>query len=138
MYPGFDAGAMAVHGLAREHLEREGAPPRAAMRLLAEWVASLGGRPVFAGHNAVFDWAFINHYFLACRIENPFGWKGLDSKSLAAGVLGIPFPETSKENLARLLPGLGEEDRELKHRADYDALYQGRLLAALLNHPRRS
>jgi DNA polymerase III epsilon subunit-like protein len=137
LYPGFDPGAMAIHGLTREHLEAHGLEPAAALRDFVRWTQSRGGRPVFTGHNAVFDWAFVNHTFLRLGIDNPFGWKALDTKSLAAGVLGIPFLETSKENLAVLLPELGIEDQALKHRADYDALYQARLLAALLNHSRR-
>ena len=53
---------------------------------------------------------------------------------MAAGVLRIPFLDTHKENLARLLPGLQPEDLSQKHRADYDALYQAEILVALLNH----
>ncbi|MFQ5670972.1 MAG: exonuclease domain-containing protein [Acidobacteriota bacterium] len=136
LYPGFDPGAMAIHGLSRQHLERNGTAPRAAMERFGQWAGGRGGRPVFVGHNAVFDWAFINHYFNRTQVENPFGWKALDTKSMAAGALGIPFLETSKENLARLLPGVGPEDLSQKHRADYDALYQARLLAALLRHSR--
>jgi DNA polymerase III epsilon subunit-like protein len=136
LYEGFDPDAMSVHGIPRERLEREGVPAPEAMDRLARWAGSRGGQPVFVGHNAVFDWAYVNHYFDRTGIRNPFGWKGLDTKSLAAGVLGIPFLETHKENLARLLPGLGPEDPAQKHRADYDALYQARILAALLNHPR--
>ncbi len=133
LYDGFDPGAMAVHGIPRDRLERDGLAPAEAMGRLRSWATSRGGRPVFVGHNAVFDWAYVNHYFVATGVENPFGWKGLDTKSLAAGVLRIPFLETSKENLARLLPSVGAEDLSRKHRADYDALYQSRLLAALLN-----
>ena len=120
-YPGFDAEAMAIHGLSREHLETSGTDATVAMTRLAEWAHGLGSRPVFVGHNAVFDWAFINHYFVRTGVANPFGWKALDTKSLAAGVLGLPFLETSKENLAQRLPGLEPEDLGRKHRADYDA-----------------
>jgi DNA polymerase III epsilon subunit-like protein len=133
-YAGFEAEAMAIHGLSREHLEESGIDPKVAMTRLADWARGLGGRPVFVGHNAVFDWAYVNHYFVRTGVANPFGWKALDTKSLAAGVLSLPFLETSKETLARILPGLGSEDLEQKHRADYDALYQARLLVELLNH----
>jgi len=132
LYDGFDDRAMAIHGIAREHLERTGVEPAAAMRQLSAYALEAAERPVFVGHNAVFDWAFVNHYFHVTEVPNPFGWKALDTKSLAAGVLGIPFLETAKENLARLLPDLGAEDPALRHRADADAAYQGRLLALLL------
>ena len=132
-YPGFAPDAMAIHGISREHLEQHGLDPREAMTRLVAWTTALGKRPVFVGHNAVFDWAYVNHYFVTTGVENPYGWKALDTKSLAAGVLNIPFLDTFKENLARLLPDLGAEDTKLKHRADYDALYQARLLTTLLN-----
>ena len=54
--PGFDAGAMKVHGIPRQKLEAEGVPAGEAMRRLSEFVAvclrRTGGRPVFVGHNA--------------------------------------------------------------------------------------
>jgi DNA polymerase III epsilon subunit-like protein len=134
-YPGFDAEAMAIHGISREHLEESGVEPVVALTRLADWARGLGGRPVLVGHNAVFDWAYVNHYFVRTGVANPFGWKALDTKSLAAGILRLPFLETSKENLARLLPGLEPEDQAQKHRADYDALYQAHLLVELLNRP---
>ena len=89
-------------------------------------------RPVFVGHNAVFDWSYIAYYYAHFGMENPFGYKGLDTKSLAMGVLGIPWSDTSKEVLERLL-SLPPQDRALVHRADYDAAYQARILQALLD-----
>lgn len=133
LYAGFDDRAMAIHGIPRDHLERTGVEAATAMRQLSAYALEAAPRPVFVGHNAVFDWAFVNHYFHVTNVPNPFGWKALDTKSLAAGVLGIPFLETAKENLARLLPDLGDEDPASRHRADADAAYQGRLLAVLLN-----
>jgi len=134
LYAGFDAEAMAIHGISREHLEQQGMPATQAMEKLSDWSTSRGGRPIFVGHNAVFDWAYVNHYYVRTGVTNPFGWKGLDTKALAAGVLRIPFLDTHKENLARLLPGLPPEDLSQKHRADYDALYQAEILVALLNY----
>ncbi|MCZ6601107.1 MAG: 3'-5' exonuclease [Acidobacteria bacterium] len=134
LYAGFDAEAMAIHGISREHLEQQGMPAAQAMEKLSDWSTSRGGRPIFVGHNAVFDWAYVNHYYVRTGVANPFGWKGLDTKALAAGVLRIPFLETHKENLAKLLPGMQPEDLSQKHRADYDALYQAEILVALLNY----
>jgi DNA polymerase III epsilon subunit-like protein len=113
VYPGFDSEAMAIHGISREHLEKLGIDPAAAMRRLADWALGLGGQPVFVGHNAVFDWAYVNHYFVRTGVANPFGWKALDTKSLAAGVLRLPFLETSKEILAQWLPDLNPEQAGL-------------------------
>ena len=136
IFDGFDAGALAVCGLDPARLAVEGVPPKDALLELADWVRDEHGedpgRPIFVGHNAVFDWAYVNHYFLYHGLENPFGYKGIDSKSLAMGVLGLSWEATSKEVLAPRL-GLPPEDPRAKHRADYDAEYQARLLAALLD-----
>ena len=137
MNDGFDREAMAIHGITREEMETRGEDPKQVMRRLREWTLAhcvpRAARPVFVGHNAVFDWAYVNYYFFATEEENPFGWKALDTKALAMGRLRLPWLETHKERLAALLPGLGEQDRALTHRADYDARYQAQILAELLN-----
>jgi DNA polymerase III epsilon subunit-like protein len=133
---GFDPEAMAVHGIPRAHLEQAGAPAEEALRALSSFVARHRGAEetaVFAGHNAVFDWAFISWYYVRFGIDNPFGYKALEIKSLAMGRLGIGWLATSKENLKTLLPGLPDQDAAQVHRADYDALYQAWILCGLLN-----
>ncbi len=136
IFEGFDAEAMAVCGLDAERLRREGAEPREAMERLRRWVLGenrgSSERPIFVGHNAVFDWGYVAYYFAHFGIENPFGYKGLDTKSLAMGRLGLGWLETSKEKLAPLL-GLPPQDPAQVHRADYDARYQALILAALLD-----
>ena len=136
--PGFDSGAMAVHGIPRERLERQGVEAGEALRGLDRFVrerAREGAKAVFVGHNAAFDWAYLSYYFELYRLRNPFGYKALDIKSLAMGRLGIGWFETSKENLASLLPLLPPQDATRVHRADYDALYQALILCALLDLP---
>jgi len=138
MAPGFDAGAMKVHGITRAHLEANGVPADEAMRRLASFVTDRllhgGGRAVFVGHNAVFDWSYISWYFERFGIPNPFGYKALDSKSLAMGRLGIGWFETNKDYLETLL-ALPAQDKAQTHRADYDAYYQALILCGLLNRP---
>jgi DNA polymerase III alpha subunit (gram-positive type) len=103
---------------------------------MKDWVlaqnAGTRDRPVFVGHNAVFDWAYISYYYEHFGIENPFGYKGIDTKSLAMGALGISWNDTSKERLEALLK-LPPQDPTLVHRADYDAKYQALILQALLD-----
>jgi hypothetical protein len=136
IFPGFDPGALAVCGLDPERLRHSGLDPEDALSRLATFAhernRSAPERPVFVGHNAVFDWSYIAYYYAHFGMENPFGYKGLDTKSLAMGVLGIPWRDTSKEVLEGLL-SLPPQDRALVHRADYDAAYQARILQALLD-----
>jgi DNA polymerase III epsilon subunit-like protein len=138
IFPGFDKAALAVCGLDVGWLGRAGTPPRDALLALSGWVrgqaAGASERPVFVGHNAVFDWAYIAYYYAHHGLDNPFGYKALDTKSLAMGRLGIAWSETSKESLERRL-GLPPQDPARVHRADYDAYYQARILKALLELP---
>lgn len=136
IFSGFDAGAMKVCGLDRAKLEREGMDPHDALKAFCAWIKDRNkksrSRPVFVGHNAVFDWGYLSYYF------EHFGIKGIDSKSLAMGRLGIPWTKTSKENLSKVLE-LPDQDPAQVHRADYDAWYQALLLKAILEHqPPRS
>lgn len=132
--PRVDAGAMAVNGLDYERLKREGEDPAQALKLLAAWVDSHteeGTKPVFVGHNAPFDWSFVCYAFHAHDLPNPFGYKALDTKALAMGVLGVHWFDANKELLAEQLT-LPEVEAAKVHRADYDAWYQAHILAQLL------
>ncbi len=135
----FDKEAMAVHGITRKHLETHGVPAAEALGGLRDFVHTRcgrgGPRSVFVGHNVGFDWSYISYYFSLVKIPNPFGYKGLDIKSLAMGRLRIGWFETSKEKLEVLLPSVPRQDLRQAHGADYDALYQAHLLCALLNIP---
>lgn len=137
IFPGFDPAALAVCGLDPARLAREGVEPKQAMVRLSEWVRRQNrpatDRPVFVGHNAVFDWAYIQYYYAHFQLDNPFGYKGIDSKSVAMGRLGLTWNETSKEKLAERL-NLPQQDPAQAHRADYDAWYQALIFKALLDY----
>jgi DNA polymerase III epsilon subunit-like protein len=138
LYEGVEEEAMQVNGLDIDALRRDGLEARDAMERLRAWVRERTPpthRPVFVAHNAVFDWAMVNHYFQATGIKNPFGYSALDQKALAMGVLGIGWGETNKEVLPGLL-GVAAEDTSQKHRADYDARYQAELFCALMSRHR--
>lgn len=133
--PRFDQTAAAIHGLDQNRLHLEGLPRAEACRQFTAWIAKTCDpkcAPVFVGHNAPFDWPFVNYMYAAENIENPFGFKALDTKALAMGVLDIHWFKTSKEALQTRL-NLPIEDNTTKHRADADAKYQARILASLLN-----
>jgi DNA polymerase III epsilon subunit-like protein len=133
--PRVDPGAMAVNGLDLERLRREGLPLSEALARLDAFVAdetAPGTRPVFVGHNAPFDWSFVNHAYVACGRDNPFGYKALDTKALAMGVLGVHWFDANKERLQAALD-LPAQDTDRVHRADYDAHYQALILIGLLD-----
>jgi hypothetical protein len=138
VFPGFDPGAMAVCGLDADRLRSEGLAPEDALARLTAFVrehnASSSDRPCFVGHNAVFDWSYVSYYYAHFGLENPFGYKGIDSKSLAMGRLRIGWNDTSKERLQDLLSLPPQEAAQI-HRADYDAHYQALILQALLDLP---
>lgn len=129
-----DPRALAVCGLDIEHLKAHGLSRHDALLALSRFVKEQtrkGTSPVFVGHNAPFDWSFVAYSYGAESLSNPFGYKALDTKALAAGALRLHWQDTSKEKLHEHL-SLPAEDMSLKHRADYDALYQARILLALL------
>jgi len=132
--PRVDPGALAVCGLDMDRLRVEGTPLPDALDRLTAWARSLtpaGSKPVFVGHNAPFDWMFVNWSYVACERDNPFGYKALDTKALAMGVLGVHWFDANKELLEEVL-SLPPQDPERVHRADYDAWYQAHILAELL------
>jgi ribonuclease T len=131
-----DPGTRAIHGLDVDGLREHGTPRRQAMEQLRDWVRAQtrpGTKPVFVGHNAPFDWSFVAWCYAAEEMPNPFGYKALDTKALATGVLDIHWFDSNKGVIAHRL-GLPSEDMGQKHRADYDAWYQALILKGLLDH----
>ena len=121
-------GAYAVHGISDEMLADAPLFPQIADDL----IALLDGA-VFVGHNAPFDWSFVAWCYAAEGMDNPFGYKALDTKALATGELNIHWFDSNKGIIAHRL-GLPAEDMGQKHRADYDAWYQAVILKGLLEH----
>lgn len=136
--PRVDPGAMKVNRLDLDRLKREGLPLRDVLTELTRFVeehTESGSKPVFVGHNAPFDWSFVSYAYHAEDLPNPFGYKALDTKALAMGVLGIHWFDTNKETLEQVL-ALPPQDGSLVHRADYDAAYQAGILIGLLRRMR--
>jgi ribonuclease T len=125
---------MKVNGLDLEALRRDGLPMAEALGQLSAFVARQlvsGTKAVFVGPNAPFDWSFVSYAYHAEGLRNPFGYKALDTKALAMGVLGLHWFDTNKEALEKLL-ALPPQDPTRTHRADYDAWYQAHILTGLL------
>lgn len=132
--PRVDPGAMKVNKLDLDALRRDGLTLDAALARVTAFVEAEtrpGTKPVFVGHNAPFDWSFVAYAFHAAGRPNPFGYKALDTKALATGVLKLHWLASNKEELAERLT-LPEVVADSVHRADYDAWYQAHILARLL------
>lgn len=128
-------------GLVPDELKVTGTDPREAFLGLNEWLertrTSIGAnRTHFLAHAASFDWMYIRWYYELLGIHCPFGFAGVDIKAYAMGALGIPWEETSKDALGRRV-GLEAVDPLRLHDPLYDAHYQARLFASLVNTRRR-
>jgi hypothetical protein len=128
-------------GLVPAELAVSGTDPREAMLLLNAWVdrvkvAAGASRYHFLAHAASFDWMYLRWYYESVEVPCPFGFAGIDIKAYAMGALGIPWEETAKDALGRRM-GLEAVDPLRLHEPLYDAHYQARLYALLVNHRRR-
>ncbi|ROQ95056.1 DNA polymerase III epsilon subunit-like protein [Streptomyces sp. 2132.2] len=125
--------ALAVSGLDRERLLREGAEPAAAMAEFRAWVrevsAEAGAQPVMCGYPASFDWSFLYWYLMSFGGESPFGHSGcLDMKTLYATKAGVPLRAAVKGRMPRELLSA----RRHTHHALDDAIEQAELMSNLM------
>lgn len=132
----FDPEALAVSGLDREQLARDGADPAAAMADAAAWVHATtravggeGARPVLVAYPLGFDWMWLHWYFVRFTGASPFGHsQALDLKTLFA----------TKADRALLDAGRSRLPAELTsrfphtHRAIDDATEQADVFARLV------
>ncbi|MFJ3336381.1 3'-5' exoribonuclease domain-containing protein [Streptomyces sp. NPDC086766] len=126
--------ALAVSGLDRERLGREGAEPVAALTEFTDWVreVSAGAQPVMCGYPAAFDWMFLYWYLIRFTGASPFGHSGcLDMKTLYAVKAGLPLRAVAKGTMPRHLLSR----RRHTHHALDDAVEQAELLANLMAWP---
>jgi hypothetical protein len=123
--------ALAVSGLDRDRLVRDGADPAAAMAELTGWVRECCGdaRPVAVAYPAVFDWLFLYWYLIRFTGHSVFGHSGcLDLKTMYVTKAGVPLGRAHKRAMpARLL-----SKRRHTHHALDDAIEQGELFANLM------
>ena len=129
----WNAEALAVSRLTREHLEASGVEPSVAMTEFAAWVDEMAetfrGRPVFAAFPLAFDWQFVYHYLITYARRSPFGHSAhFDMKTAYALLAGTAVRDAVKRNMPRTLLG----SRRHTHNALDDAQGQADLLAGLL------
>ena len=127
----FVPAALAVSGLDRERLAREGMAPAAAMAAAAAWVGRVAGerRPVLVAYPAPFDWMWLAWYFDAYS-SNPFGHSGcLDIKTMYQAKARVPWAMAVK----RHMPPELRSARPHTHNALDDAREQADLFANLFS-----
>ncbi|GHJ50307.1 hypothetical protein Cs7R123_76490 [Catellatospora sp. TT07R-123] len=123
--------AMAVSGLDRDALVRDGADPAAAMRELSDWVRQTAGdaRPVFVAYPASFDWMFVYWYLIRFTGASVFGHSGcLDVKTAYAIKAEVPFGGAVKGKMPKHLLSR----RPHTHNALDDAVEQADLFANVM------
>ncbi|MEX2256875.1 MAG: exonuclease [Acidimicrobiia bacterium] len=88
----FDEKALAVAGLDRDKLLRDGEDPTTAMARAAKWVdrVAAGHMPVLVAWPAEFDWSFLHWYFIHYLGRDPFGYAScIDTKAFSLARSGL-------------------------------------------------
>ncbi|MEV4331998.1 exonuclease [Streptomyces sp. NPDC049597] len=125
--------ALAVSGLDRGRLLREGGEPGAVMAEFAAWVREAareaGAQPVMCGYPASYDWTFLYWYLIRFTGGSPFGHSGcLDMKTLYATKARLPLRAVAKGTMP---PALLSARRHTHHALD-DAVEQADLFSKLM------
>jgi hypothetical protein len=127
----FVPAALAVSGLDRAALERDGTDPAEAMADLTGWlrqVCGTDGRPILVAYPLGFDWMFLYWYLIRFTEASPFGHSGcLDMKTMYAVKAGVPVGRSVK----RLMPRHLLSSRRHTHHALDDAIEQAELFVNL-------
>ncbi|MHC3389340.1 3'-5' exonuclease [Streptomyces lavendulocolor] len=130
----FDPEALAVSGLDREVLLRDGADPVVALAEFSTWVreVSRGAQPVMCGYPASYDWTFLYWYLMRYTGASPFGHSGcMDMKTLYATKARLPLRAVAKGTMPRELLSR----RRHTHHALDDAIEQAELFSNLMAWP---
>ena len=77
--------------------------PVGVMTQFVSWVKRIcdGKRPACVGYPVTYDFMFVYWYCVNFAGESPFGFQGLDMKTLAAEKLGLPFHRVSKRRMPK-------------------------------------
>jgi hypothetical protein len=104
--------------------------PEIAMKQFRAWLEALHGKPVFVGYPATYDFMFAYWYLVRFTgFPVPFGFSGLDIKTLAAAKLGVAYPHATKRNMPKKW---FEGCPPHTHKALDDAIGQGILFLNIL------
>lgn len=111
-----------------EACRRDPRDPYQGIREYVAWIKAQGGRPVFVGYPAGFDFLFTYWYLIRFAGESPFSFSAMDVKSYASAVLKLPYRESTKRNFPKRWFGRTKHN----HEALTDAIEQGEVFMAML------
>lgn len=78
--------ALVISGFSREQHLGFNDPTKEMLRF-ADWILKNSqGKPIFISDNLAFDWQWINYYFHAFVVNNPFGFSGRRIGDLYCGM----------------------------------------------------
>lgn len=125
----FESEALAVNGLDRTRLCREGVDPVVAMTEASEWVRSQAGsfKPVLVAYPLSFDWTWLYWYFIRfSKSGSPFEYsRCFDIKTALAVKSRVPISEAGRSRLRSTL----RSARRHTHHATDDAIEQAEVFA---------
>ena len=111
-----------------EASRKEVKSPEVVMQDYTQWLKELGGKAVFVGYPAVFDFMFVYWYLMYFVGESPFEHSAIDIRSYAMAVLKKPYGESGKA----YMPDRWVAGPPLSHVAVDDAIRQGQIFCRML------
>lgn len=108
---------------------------QAGMQRFLWWVEGLGGKPVFVGYPAGFDFLFVYWYLRFFGFKSPFSFSALDIKTFAMATLhwGMNTEQGYRDAVKKNMPSEWfEGTKKHTHHALDDAIEQGRLFLNIL------
>jgi|SaaInlStandDraft_4_1057021.scaffolds.fasta_scaffold25748_2 hypothetical protein len=124
----------ATQGGAYDSTRIKARPPGSEMPRFLRWIKALDRKVIIVGYPVTYDFMFLYWYTLAFGgLEDgercPFGFSGLDIKTLAAAKMGVPYPMASKRRMPkRWFKGTPEHN----HDGLTDAIGQGVLFVNIM------
>jgi hypothetical protein len=127
----FQIEALAVNGLDRDRLSKEGQHPAVAMKEAFQWVkqVSRSNSPVLVAYPLAFDWTWLYWYFVNfCEFGSPFDYsRCYDIKTAFAVKSRLPISEAGR---SRLPMHLRSAHRHTHHAVD-DAIAQAEIFRSI-------
>ena len=129
----FEPEALAVNGLDRDRLLREGGLPEKVMTDTAAWITQIAGdaKPVLVAYPMSFDWLWLYWYFTKfAKHGSPFSHSScFDIKTAFAVKSGLPVSSAGRSRL----PSHLKSSRKHTHNALDDAAEQAEIFANIVN-----